>query len=774
MQLFSRKAATESKEEFAADKALIEQNKIFEEIKATMQKAKSYLRTSIDSTGTKEQLSGIQRDLAVAADGVLVNKGSAQTFRNLTATSKIIAELLNKANERKSKLDFHQQQLNTFRYQLDSLLSLPSLFKFPTDSVDLSRYIAQIRVVNYEINPIETALKQSASTTRELLNQVNMQVLALQTDLEEIERYQLNIAGNLFTREFENIWGKVGQYRPFSQIIDQAQAKGWLTLSFYVENNIGKLLILMLLSLTSFFYLRSLKKIYADGKLLDPDFKGQLVFKYPWASALLITINLFQFIFFSPPFILNVIFWSIGCIMLSIMFKNFVTSFWMAVWLIMVLLFELAAFDNLVLQASRTERWFMLLLSLLGTIIGIWVLLKGKREELREKLILVAIGFMVVLEFSSAIANITGRYNLSKSLLMGGYLNVIIAILFLWTVRIINEGLFLAFNVYTEQRPKLFYLNFDKVGEKVPTIFYVFLILGWVVLFGRNFPGFEYISEPLMEFFGRDRTLGDYTFSINGLLLFIVIMGVAVALSKIVSFFASDKHLTPSKDDKNASKGIGSWLLLIRITILSLGLFLAIAAAGIPMDRITIVIGALGLGIGLGLQALVNNLVSGLIIAFEKPVNVGDVVEVDGQAGTVKSIGFRSSVIATWDGADVVMPNGDLLNSHLKNWSLGGGRKRMNLAIGIAYDADLTLAQTLLTDILASEDRVLKNPAPVIQYEEFNDSSINLKIFFWTRSLKDTGNVKSDLIVAINSTFKSAKITIPFNQYDVHIKKEHP
>ncbi len=288
----------------------------------------------------------------------------------------------------------------------------------------------------------------------------------------------------------------------------------------------------------------------------------------------------------------------------------------------------------------------------------------------------------------------------------------------------------------------------------------------------ETLPVFDYIVGPLRDFFSRERTLGDYTFSINSLLLFVAIMGIAVVVSKIVSFFASDKHLLPGKDEKNSGKGIGSWLLLVRITILSIGLFLAIAAAGVPMDRITIVLGALGLGIGLGLQALVNNLVSGLIIAFEKPVNVGDVVEIDGQSGTMKSIGFRSSVIATWDGADVVMPNGDLLNSHLTNWSLGGNRRRMSISIGIAYDADLNQAKNILADVLNADQRVLKSPMPVIQYEEFKDSAIYLKIFFWTKSLRDSFVVKSDLIIAINAAFKTNNIAIPFNQHDVHIHQD--
>lgn len=769
MQAFAKKSAISSASEFDADKAALAQNRIFEEIKHTIHKAKSYLKTGIDTAEVKKGIAMTQRDMEIAGDGVLKNKGNAQTFRNLTTTSKILAELLNKAKDRKIKLHNYQQDLNTFRYQMDSLLSLPVLFKFPTDSTVLSKYMNQIVVVAYQTSPIDSALKKSSNSIQELLNQANMQVFSLETNIEEIELYQRNMAANIFKREFNNIWDKNEYYRPFSEILSQAKNKGLLNLSFFLQNNSGRAFILILLVLTSFVYLRSLKSIYQKNDLLVKGFDGQLVLRYPLASALLIVISLFQFLFFSPPFILNLILWLISGISLSIMFKGYITRYWMNIWLTMFALFIISAFDNLILQASRSERWFMLLLAVVGTLTGILVLIRGPKDELREKLILISIRLMIILEFSSIIANMLGRYNLSKALLISGYLSVVIAILFLWTIRLINEGLFLAFNVYTKQDLKLFYLNFDKVGKKAPTLFYLLLILGWVILLGRNFVGFDYIAEPLNLFFSRDRTIGNYTFSINSLLLFITIMGIAMIVSKIVSYFAADRHLTSGKDDKQTSHGLGSWLLLVRITILAIGLFLALAAAGISLDKIVIVLGALGVGIGFGLQTLVNNLVSGLIIAFEKPVNVGDVIEVDGQSGTMKSIGFRSSVISTWDGADVVMPNGDLLNSHLTNWSLGGSRRRMSIVIGLAYNADLEKGKDLIVNLLENEPRVLKNPEPLVQYDQFSESSIGMKIFFWTKNLKDSATVKSDLIIQINTILTANGIAIPFPQQDVYI-----
>jgi potassium efflux system protein len=103
------------------------------------------------------------------------------------------------------------------------------------------------------------------------------------------------------------------------------------------------------------------------------------------------------------------------------------------------------------------------------------------------------------------------------------------------------------------------------------------------------------------------------------------------------------------------------------------------------MDRFTIIISASGVGIGFGLQTLVNNLVSGIIIAFEKPVNLDDIIEIGGQTGQMKSIGIRSSIITTFDGANVIIPNGDLLSQHMTNWTMGSTRRRYEINVGVAY-----------------------------------------------------------------------------------------
>lgn len=772
MQAFAKHAARESQDDFNTDKATIEQKKGLEEIKKSNQRAKIFLKHTLDTAGVTAELKMIELDFKAAGDGVFTRKGTAQTFRNLTATGNIINELLNKALAHKVRLDLYQYQLNTIRYELDSLLSAPALFKFPKDSATLTKYMRQLVVVAYEAHPVDSVLKQANGNVTSLLNDVNLTIFKLQSSLDEIVNDQTELANNAFKREFANIWVTDRYSRPFNEILRQSGDKANLTSSFFLANNKGKLAVMILLIIVAFVYLQSLKGIYIERDLITASLEGQLVIRYPLLSAILIVINLYQFLFYSPPFIVNVALWLISGVSLSLIFRKFITPFWMKVWLGMLLLFILSSFDNLILQASRLERWLMLLTSAVGVIGSVAVLWKGRLQELREKWIIYSIGLVAILELGSLIANVFGRYNLGKSLMIGGYMNVVIAIVFLWIVRLINEGLFLAYNVYTKQDKKLFYLNFDKIGKRAPVLLHMVMVLGWLILFGRNFPAFESFASPLRDFFTTERTLGDYTFTISNLVLFIAIMGTSVLISRIVSFFAGDHGLRSDKQGNQGSQGIGSWLLLIRISILSIGLFLALAASGIPIDKLTIVLGALGVGIGFGLQTLVNNLVSGLIIAFEKPVNVGDVVDIGGQGGTMKSIGFRSSVISTWDGADLIMPNGDLLSTHLTNWTLAGGRKRSVIVVGVAYDSDLQKVRQVVTGILEAEERLAKHPAYVIQFDQFAASSIDLRVYFWVKNLGEANDVKSDLIMALTEAFRTSDIHIPFHQHDIYIHEK--
>ncbi|MFT3827857.1 MAG: mechanosensitive ion channel [Chitinophagaceae bacterium] len=760
------KETVNSIQKYQTGRIELRQKQIVEEVRRVIERAKLRLKNGIDTVEINNDLLFIRNTFDVAKDGVLVNKGTRQTQRNLSVSNVILTQLYSEIGHRKKEVDAYASDLVNFRYKIDSLYSDSVLYIFPTDSVSIIKYLKKVVVLAKDLSPVDSAIDKGITSVQELQNKVDMLNFELRSALEEIEVSRSHAASVNLHREFSNIWGPSTYVRPFGEIWSFSIAKNKLALTFFVRENIGRLFIILILVVVATLFLRTIRQRLSHEGLLREDMKGQLVVRYPVLSAILIVLNPFQFIFINPPFIFNFIIWTICAVCLAIIFRNYITRYWMSFWIIMVSLFVLAGMDNLVLQASRPERWIMLLLSLAGAVYGSYILLFGRKHELKEKKILFFIGFVVLLEITSAILNIYGRYNFSKTLMTSGYIGVVVAVLFLWTVWLINEGLRLIALVYKHPERKLLYINFEKVGEKAPWFFYLLLVAGWFVVVGRNFYVYKLIAEPLDDFLANERTIGNYTFTINSVFIFLIILVCSTLLSKIISFFASDTGAGHGGKEK---VGLGSWILLLRILIITLGVFLAFAASGIPLDRMTIILGALGVGIGLGLQGLVNNLVSGLIIAFEKPVNVGDTIEINDKGGVMKTIGFRSSVITLFDGSCLIIPNGDLLSQHLVNWTMGRNIKRHILPVSVAYGTDLEKVKTLLKEIMDNHDKIMKYPEPTVVISAFNQSSIALELYFWIKHINFSLSVTSEVHASIDTAFRQAGISIPFPQQDVHV-----
>jgi small-conductance mechanosensitive channel len=176
----------------------------------------------------------------------------------------------------------------------------------------------------------------------------------------------------------------------------------------------------------------------------------------------------------------------------------------------------------------------------------------------------------------------------------------------------------------------------------------------------------------------------------------------------------------------------------------------------------------LGVGIGFGLQNVVNNLVSGLILAFERPVRVGDTIEVNTRQGIVKEIGIRSTKIITAEGSEVIIPNGDLLSQHIINWTQNSAYRRVEIILGVGYQSSLREVEKIILGILNEHAQVQTRPAPLVLTHSFADSSVQIRTLFWTNH-ENWVATKSDILQVIHQRFQENNIQIPFPQQDVHI-----
>jgi small-conductance mechanosensitive channel len=188
------------------------------------------------------------------------------------------------------------------------------------------------------------------------------------------------------------------------------------------------------------------------------------------------------------------------------------------------------------------------------------------------------------------------------------------------------------------------------------------------------------------------------------------------------------------------------------------------------MSRFSFLVGALGVGIGFGLQNVVNNFVSGLILLYERPIQVGDVVEVGAVSGEVTRIGVRSSTVRTFPGAEVIVPNATLISTEVTNWTLSDRRRRIELGVGVAYG---TAPQQVIDLLLASvrgRASVLEAPAPVALFLRFGESSIEFTLRFWTADFDRWQLLASEVMIEVYEQLGRAGIVIPFPQRDLHLR----
>jgi len=747
--------------EYTEDTIATKQDETIQLIKSLMLEAQNYVKNGLDTTGLTKELQQIENWYDITSDGVFKNTGTIQTHRNLETSYKIMRELLIRMSARKASLDTYFTDLVRLRNTIDSLYKEEVLYKFSSDSTVLMRYAARLTVVLREVKPIDSSLKKTLVNVSDLQPTIDLMVNKLSSSLEQIQIFQKELSSRTFNRETSDLGGPVRYVRRFYDIINFSLIKAGLSFVFYARNEIGKIILLALLILACTMFLANLKRNMRRQNMLDKHDEEQAVLRYPFLSSLVIVLNIFQFIFLDPPFAFAGLIWVVSGLSLIFILRHLIAKYWMFALLTMFVLFLLACFDDLILQASRPERWIMFALSVAGILAGSVMIVTGPRTQLREKLFIYFIGFVVILQIASIVTNVYGRYNLSKTCLTAGFFNLILAVLFFWTLRLMNQGLAIAARQYSRPGKKLFNINFERVGGKAPTIFYVLLFIGWFVLFARNFYASKFISVPLINFIVEKRTIGEFAFSIGNVLECFLILYLSAMISRMVSFFASENS---SGQAGNRRGGIGSWLLIIRICIVTIGLLAAFAALGIPMDRLTIILSALSVGIGFGLQSLVNNLVSGLIISFEKPVNIGDFVEIGGQSGTVKSIGFRSSIIATPAGANIVIPNGNLLNQHLVNWTRDNTSRSVDIPVGVEQGTDLENAIKILKELPAKDERILSSPSPAVIIRQFNNGVVDLLLSFWVRNISDTLAVKSDMLLAMDRAFRENSIKTPLPQ----------
>jgi small-conductance mechanosensitive channel len=256
---------------------------------------------------------------------------------------------------------------------------------------------------------------------------------------------------------------------------------------------------------------------------------------------------------------------------------------------------------------------------------------------------------------------------------------------------------------------------------------------------------------------------------VGDVLAFFLTVWVAYLLSAFIRFVLQEDVYPRARIAPGLSYAISS---LLHYVTLALGVVVGMGLMGVDLSRLTVLAGAFGVGIGFGLQSVINNFVCGLILLFERPIHVGDMIEIGDLLGEVRRIGIRASTVRTRQGADIIVPNAQLVTDKVTNWTLSDKLRRIQLPVGVNYGASPKKVIEMLEAVARATPRVLQNPEPRAIFMSYGDSSINFELRAWTDESINWRQVLSNLAVAVYDAVLEAGMAFPFPQREVRVLHE--
>ena len=486
------------------------------------------------------------------------------------------------------------------------------------------------------------------------------------------------------------------------------------------------------------------------------------VFGIPWATALVLSLSLSHWLYPQSPRMLGALLGAAALLPTVLILRRLLeTHLWSILYALVCFYFV----DQLRILAASLPLLSRLLLQsemLAGIVLLIWLLrnpaFQGKRLLAQAAAALLAGAFGANLFGYVSVANLVGDAVLSSAYL---------AVILYAALRIADGLLMFAFRI-----PPLSRLR-AVTGHRALLRLRGRRFFGWVAVLSWALLSLEMLSlrRPMLDWLVRSLTtpmsLGAIHIALGDVLAFAVSVWLSFSLSRLLRFVLEEDVYPQAHLARGLPYAIST---MTHYTVVILGFTAGIAALGVDLTRLTVLAGALGVGLGFGLQNIVQNFVSGLILLFERPVKVGDIVQLGEITGIVKRIGIRASVIQTVDKADIVVPNAKLISDSFTNWTFSSQERGFEVIVGVEYGTDAERVLGLLREIGQAHPAAMQSPSPLATLAEFGSDSVNFSLRVWTDRPDAWMSLGSDLLVSIYARFENEGICIPNVQRDLHIR----
>jgi potassium-dependent mechanosensitive channel len=642
--------------------------------------------------------------------------------------------------------------------------------------------LAQIDATIAAIEAGQTPLQAQRNDLLDLQSKIAQEITRCGSALAQIAQVQESVVGGILSRDGSNIWNPDLWARAkaaFDSRVPKIIATYRADFRSYISDPAMRmplhLGLLIVLSLVFFAAGRQFKQWAASG---EGAIRATIVFDHPFAAALLITLMVATGRASPLPGTLKELFDAIALVPMIILARPFVHPAIAPAMYILAVLFALDTVRHAFAGVPPAGGQALIILeSLAGIVVLRSLMIYGAQHRVSgegvdsgwRKIRRFIAGMLLLILAGGFLASAFGYWRLSRLMTPGVLVGGVFVLWGYTLVQLASGIIAYALRVWPLRRLQMVQHHRDLLDARI------YRLLLWLIIGGLAVRYLDYLGllDPAMALANDLLTTrferGSISTSVGDIGAFFLTLLGAYWLSNFIRFMLEEDIYPRTRIAAGQSYAVSN---LLNYSILALGFLVALGVLGLDLNKMTVLLGAFGVGIGFGLQSVVNNFVSGLILLFERPIHVGDTVQVGNFQGRVRRIGIRASVVRTAQGAEIIVPNAQLITQDVTNWTLSDRLRRVDLPVGVIAGAAPKKVIDLIEAVARAHPHVLQDPAPRCLFMSYGDSSINFELRAWT-DFANSGQVHSDLTVAIYEAVNAAGMSFPFPQREARLLSDY-
>ena len=682
-------------------------------------------------------------------------ESKAKQYNNKLALQKqLISNLRDQTNEKKQRIDF---DIQNWQLTKDSINKSQIDIK-EQDSPSIIIDSIQTNVFNRVNEQVDKSLISLAQLKDDFrlweygLTKTENALTVAESEIDEINSLLSSkrkaILNNIWTAEYPPLWSmkrvdSTSHKLKYKAIIDsriedlKTNARSHTDFYYAIF-----FIFIFILSIVLFLKIKSRKAARANPTSLN---NSHLLVKYPILSTFII-LFFFLFLFFTIPLELKTLIATISIIPFAILLWELNPK--RRVLDVGFFIFYSLIFISLPFLGENIYVLRYVLLFVNGLSLLLLYMLRNNRELMEEentywlgslKFLVATFIFMNIL---AVIGNLIGNVELAKILTEASIGTFLAFAVIKESLKLIYSFKYLFFMHFLFSISNIIKDDSEKILNDLFRLLKIFGYFLWLYVILGLLRVRQNFIDNLLIFINKPLSIGELSISLGNVITFFLIMQLSIWISQFLRYFL-DKEVYPrTKIDKGVAS---TFSIMIKYTLIVFGFMLALAGAGVKYSNIAIGLGALGVGIGFGLQNIVANFISGIILALERPIKIGDIVKVGNVEGEVKDIGMRASQIRSWEGADVFIPNGSLISQNLANKTYKDRQRRLDLEVRLALGSDIPAASQVVLDAANTVPELFN---PFINFVGVKEGAAVLNVYGWVNDFSQG--------IAVGTLFRAA------------------